>query len=83
LSNSLDVGTLIKVWNDGNQHLAKIKQSHRHPQLIHYIIIRTIYCGSDYNKFINEEITSINNIVKTYGILTFDEHRDLFPEDWI
>ena len=83
MNESLDIGVLIRIWNDGNLQLGKIKECHRHPQLVHYNIIRTIYRGSDYNQFIHEEISSVNNIVKNYGKVSFEEHQDLFPEDWI
>ena len=83
MNESLEVGTLIKIWNDGNQHLGKVKEKHNHPKLVHYSIIRTIFRGSNYDKFIHEEISSVDNIINNYGILTYKEHQDLFPEDWI
>jgi len=83
LNESLEVGTLIKIWTDGNQHLGKVKEIHSHPSLVHYSIIRTIYRGSDYDKYAHEEISSINNIVNNYGVLPYKEHQDLFPEDWV
>jgi hypothetical protein len=83
LDKHLEIGTLIKVWNDGNQHLAKIKEQHSHSRLIHYTIIKTIYHSSNYNKFIHEEISNINNIVSIYGKMSLTEHQNLFPEDWI
>ena len=83
MNESLEIGTLIKIWTDGNQHLGKVKDSHRHPLLVHYTIIRTIFRGSDYDRFIHEEISSVNNIVNNYGVVSYKAHQDLFPEDWV
>ncbi len=79
----MEENEIIKIWNDGNLQLGRIKHRHNHPQLVHYTIIRTIIAGTDYNKFIDEEISSKNNITKTYGGITLKKHQELFPEDWI
>lgn len=78
-----EVNDLIKVWNDGNLQLGRIKEKHKHPRLIHYSVIRTIIAGKDFDRFRHEEISSMNNVVKFYGNLDLQQHRDLFPEDWI
>lgn len=75
--------TIIKIWDEGNLQIGRIKEPHTHPKLVHYELIKTIIAGADFNPHRHEIVSSMSNIVKEYGIISLKEHQKLYPEDWI
>lgn len=83
LTEAVKIGSIIKIWTCGNLQLGHVKQEHKHKKLVQYYIIRTLKYGSDYNRFVSEEVSSIDNVITNYGVVSYEEHRELYPEYWI
>lgn len=69
--------------NDGNIEIGVVDKEHSHQGLVQYKIIKTVRKGDDYDEFRHINISSIDNIIENYGIVSIEYLMDLYPEDWI